>query len=361
MKNIRLENIRNNKLFSEKELHFDEYVDQLLRLQKDIAFIVTGNQSDENIRMDEIIALLQKKIRQKDLTSNSDIRKGIQALKSISKEIAICMSGKNTEERVAYALQFIERPEASTYRNIYLTDGTFFSEIDNLILTDRGLIAIEVKGTKKDVTISPDGLIFLGDDECYDKVSIGYKMSNKRNLLRYMIDEQLKEKDIQMDLHIDSYVVFSAPKGTRFDINDEFHQEKFCRQGKLQHIINEYESDVKYSPEEMEVLKSVLDNLETNQNGFEIKLDYKVLFLDFIEMMKVLGVEVESNSECISEKQEKVPINTSKREFMVMAGQAIIKGMMTGRVLGKVVVPVISTTVAFAGEFAKSKKVGCKV
>ena len=154
-------------------------------------------------------------------------------------------------------------------------------------------------------------------------------MENKRNLLKEAVEKELESRGLNLIPVIDSYIVFSAPKGTNLRIDDYYKKEKYCRQGKLQYIVNDYESTVKYSTEEVEVLKEILDGFETSQKGFEIKINFNEIFEDFLNMMKVL--EQDTSDEPNNEKNYKSTFavfgglndtfcNGTKRTGIVAAG-----------------------------------------
>ena len=154
MKNTIIENVRNSRILNEKELHFDEYVKELMELQNSLTTIALGKGESEFVRLDDAIVRLQNKAWKKGLNKTPEFCKGVKALREINKEIAICMAGMKGENTVAKSLEYVDRENIHTFKNVYLTDGEHSTEIDNVILTDNGLIVLEVKRTKQNVTIT---------------------------------------------------------------------------------------------------------------------------------------------------------------------------------------------------------------
>lgn len=82
---------------------------------------------------------------------------GLRALRLISKEIAVAMAGKRGEDRVANTYQYVTRPDARFFRNVFVSDGVEQTEIDSVVLTKNGFIILEIKNAKEDITLAPDG------------------------------------------------------------------------------------------------------------------------------------------------------------------------------------------------------------
>ena len=283
-----IKEVKDSKLLNEKTMHMNDYINELLNFQKKLGMIALDLNGDESVRFDEIATRLKMKARDKGVNGNPDFIKAIVSLKEVEKEFSISMSGWRGESSVANALSYVSRPGVSTYRNLDVTDGIETSELDNVVLTENGIIILEVKRTKKDVTISEEGRLFFGDDQCYEKYPIGQKMERKRRLLKHMLEQELQNRGCNLNISIDSYIVFSVPRDVRVYINDCYKQEKNCRQGKLKYIVDEYTTSVQYSEEEMKLLEGVLSEMKSRQKGFEIQLDYNQIFDDFLKMMNLI-------------------------------------------------------------------------
>lgn len=350
MKNTIIENVRNSRILNEKELHFDEYVKELTELQNSLTTIALGKGESEFVRLDDAIVRLQNKAWKKGLNKTPEFCKGVKALREINKEIAICMAGMKGENTVAKSLEYVDRENIHTFKNVYLTDGEHSTEIDNVILTDNGLIVLEVKRTKQNVTITEEGRLFHGEDQCYERCPIGEKMENKRRLLKQEIEKQLREKGIDIELIIDSYIVFSAPKGMNILIDDFYKKEKYCRQGKLQYIIRDFESNKKYTDEEMNTLQSIMESIKTKQIGFEIKLNYKELFEDFLGMVNVLEEEKKAAVITVTDWKDKKTQEIEKRASFVERGAQfggmVAAGLVTGYTAAKVVLGIANRVAA---------------
>ena len=133
-----------SNLLMEQEMTFVEYSESLIQFQEMITKVVMGEEYEDGMRIDEAIYRLEAKARAKGINYDHQFRKGIAALRTVSKEIAISMAGKKGENLVARTLEFVERPNTTMYRNVYISNGIEETELDNVILTDSGIIILEV-------------------------------------------------------------------------------------------------------------------------------------------------------------------------------------------------------------------------
>lgn len=277
--------LESNNIFSRNGFSREEYIDELLKFQRFASHLILG---DETARLDEVIAAVSGAARKNGATGNPDFVAGIRGLKSIEKEIAIHMSGKRAEDEVAHSLTFVDRPFFRDFRNVYVADQVTETEIDNVILTNNGIIVVEVKSTKHNITIGEDGRLLYSNSESYHNESIGDKMSAKRRLLKARIESKLRERSLDIPVHIDSYLVFVTPKRLEVTITDNFRQEHWCRRGRLQHIVNNFISDVTYTAEEYAQLEEIIDGLDCNIRRFPTELDLPAIRDSFVVLYDLI-------------------------------------------------------------------------
>jgi len=259
-----------NDIFSRNGFSREEYIEELLKFQRFAGQLILD---DESARMDEVIAAISSNARKNGTNTNPEFITGLRGLKALDKEIAIHMSGKRAEDEVSHSLTFVNRPLFRDFRNVYVADQATETEIDNVILTDNGIIVVEVKSAKHHITIGEDGRLLYSNSESYHNESIGDKMSAKRRLLKARIESKLRERGLDIPVFIDSYLVFVTPKHLEVNITDNFRQEHWCRRGKLQHIVNNFISDVTYTAEEYAQLEEIIAGLESNVRRFPTELD----------------------------------------------------------------------------------------
>ncbi len=271
----------------------DEYLEMLLRFQGEVTSAfnhITGSNTD---RLNDLADELSHLAEDKGCSDNTWITRAIKSMNFVQRQLSIMMSGKNAEDAVARAVGYADRPEMVSVRNVYLTDGREQTELDNIILTSNGIIILEVKGTKGDVTINPNGSLSRGPCLHNTKHSIKERMITKNRLLK----EALEAKGVDFPIHIDGYIVFSYPKSCDIRIFDEYRQQKWYRQGKIKYIISEYSSNVSYTEEQLATLSTALHDLTVIQKEFHQPVNFDEVRDDFAKAMEVLTQQNEPTTE----------------------------------------------------------------
>lgn len=286
-------------LLMKTKLTHEDYMNELLAFQDMLGSMVFID--GEEHRIDEIIVELERTARSKHVEKDPQFRKGIAALRQIQKEISISVAGKHGEERVASTLEYITRP-CYKYRNIYITDGERETELDNLILTENGFIILEVKNVKTDITINENGRI-LYSNECFHDISICDKMQDKRELLRAELEMRLAEKGFSVPIIIDSFLVLSTRKGMYIKVNDQCGKEKYCFRPQLPYIINDYSASDSLSEEEMVVLDTVINEMETQKKCFDVKLDFDQIRTDIAGALEAC-LDTKAETQAAVEKED---------------------------------------------------------
>ena len=279
-------------IFSRNGFSREEYIEELLKFQRFASQLILD---DETARLDEVIAAISGAARRNGATASADFVAGIRGLKAIEKEIAIHMSGKRAEDEVAHSLTFVDRPFFRDFRNVYVADQETETEIDNVILTNNGIIVVEVKSAKHNITIGEDGRLLYSNSESYHNESIGDKMSAKRRLLKARIENALRERGLDIPVHIDSYLVFVTPKRLEVTITDNFRKEHWCRRGKLQHIVNNFISDISYTAAEYAQLAEIIEGLDCNVRRFPTELDLPTIRANFVALFSLIAEKPVAN------------------------------------------------------------------
>lgn len=230
----------------------------------------------------------------------------LNRFKSINAEVINMIkkykSGSTGEFYAVKSLKTISCPKIIK-NNIELSKDEFTTEIDSLVITEKGIYIIEVKNTRKDILIDEYGnYIRLGDVDSFD-CQIGEKMNHKE----YLIREALF--DIGLDIRIKSLVVF-----TNYEINvtNKYKYIQHCFLSDLPHIIELDELPKIYSQSEMKkIALSILDQ--------EVKKEYSLEFdiAEFKDAFATLmsDLECEVNLNIINKKEkENIFRNETKKE-----------------------------------------------
>lgn len=295
------------------EMTFTEYSENLIRFQEMVTKLVMGNEYEEGMRIDEAIFRLEARARAKGINYDPQFRKGIAALRTVSKEVAISMAGKKAENIVARTLEFVERPHTKMYRNVYISNGREETELDNVILTDSGIIILEVKNIKDDVKITEQGRLVHSGDACYDKQPLCEKMQTKRRLLKEKLESVMREKSLNIPVRVESLIVFSTPKGVRINVDDRFHKEKWCYRSGLKNKLEYYVGLVSYDTNQLEELDALLGDIETQVKRFAVPVDFNTVRMDIAEALAMFDEDAFAKG--TSAEPKKVIKQVAKKPF----------------------------------------------
>lgn len=335
-------------IFMKRDYTYEEYVAELQKFEAMIASMVYGSDQNEKVRMTQIMLHLEKIAQEKGLEKNLVVRNGLRQLKKVEKELAVSISGKNGENRVARALEFVEREYFTSFRNVSLSDGFESTEIDNIVLTDNGILVLEVKNAKEDVTISEDGRLLYNNSTSYEARPMAEKLEIKRRLLRQRLESALKEKGVEMPVHIDSFLVFATPKSLRINVTNRYRKEKYCFQSRLKYVVGDYFSDVTYSKEQYELLKEIIGDLDCRKKTFQVTLDFDEIRDGFAQAMEVL----ESNYHT-KEKESKATVSKKKERYIGVV-KVVVKacclakymaGPIAAAIIPAVTIPIITAAI----------------
>ena len=286
-----IKEMENGNVLTSRELTFKEYVAEITQFQHNVCKMIAGDDYYEGMRVDEALFILESTARKKGLRGEPAVHNGVLTMKKLCKEMAITMSGAKGENIVAKTLEFLQRPNTSVYHNIYLTDGVDETELDGVVVTDEGIIILEVKKVKSDLTLTEDGRMVFAGDECYDKVPLADKMELKRRLLKKNLANAIAEKGLDIPVFVDSFIVFSAPKGQYIKIDDKCRREKHCFRTSLNKKIENYLGCAYYKEEQLAALREIFSEMQSNVKRFETELNYDEVRQSLADAMVILQGE----------------------------------------------------------------------
>lgn len=308
-----IQEMESSGILMSRECTFNEYVSELLQFQDMICKMIAGDEYYEGMRIDEALFIMESTARKRGIRSNLAVHNGILTMKRLAKEMAITMSGAKGEKLVSRTLEFCKRPNIKIYQNVYVSDGEHESELDAIVLTENGIIILEIKKVKADFTLTENGRMVFAGDECYEKVPLGQKMVMKRKLLKSCMEEALNEKGCDIPVCVDSFIVFSAPKGQHINIDDRYRKEKHCFRTCLNRKLESYLGYAYYKPEQLDQLDAVLSSMESNVKRFETDLNFDEVRRSLAEALAAMQ-EPSAKSEiyAVAEEQPKKNIRTTK-------------------------------------------------
>ena len=308
---------------------FSEYVQEAIAFQSMICKMIAGDAYHEKMRVDEALFIMEHTARKLELRGIPAVHNGVMTMKQLEKDLAITMSGAKGESLVSRTLEHLSRPNTRIFRNVYITDGVDETELDAIVLTDSGAIILEVKKVKSDLTLTEDGRMVFAGDECFDKIPLGEKMALKRRLLKKHLERITAEKGLDIPVHVDSYIVFSAPKDKYIQVNDRYRKEKYCFRTNLNSKIDSYLGCAYYKAEELSQLGQIIAKMETNVKRFETKLNYDEVRRSLAEALAILWNAQEDLKADKPEEEAQVHQDTKRHGFAYSLASAVASFLMS--------------------------------
>lgn len=283
-----IKEMKSSNVLVSNECTFKEYTSEIIQFQSMICKMIAGADYYDGMRIEEAMFIMEAVARKKGLRNHPAIHNGVLTMKKLAKEIAITMSGAKGEHLVSRTLEFLNRPNTQVFRNVYITDGIDETELDGIVLTDSGIVILEVKKVKSDLTLTEDGRMVFAGDECYDKVPLAQKMELKRQLLKKCLKQSVTDKGQNIPVCIDSLIVFSAPKGQYIRIDDRYHREKYCFRTNLNKKLENYIGCAYYKDDQLFQLGEIIGTMESNVKRFETNLNYDEVRQSIAEALAIL-------------------------------------------------------------------------
>lgn len=283
-----IKEMESSNILMSRKYTFTEYVSEIKKFEEMVCKMIAGNEYHEGMHFDEARFLMESTARKKDLRNHPAVTASVLTMKKLEKEMAIMMSGAKGEKLISKTLEYLNRPNTQVFRNVYVTDGIDETELDGVVLTNESIIILEVKNVKSDLTLTRDGRMVFADDASYDKVPLGQKMQRKRRLLKKCLEKAVAEKGLNIPVHVDSFIVFSAPKDLHIKIDDQYRREKYCFRSTINKKIENYFGCAYYKADHLAQLGGLLSEMEANVKRFETELNYDEVRRNIADAMVVL-------------------------------------------------------------------------
>ena len=284
----------NQNVVNRTEFTFEEYIQQLSDFQAIVSACLFDG--DESYHLSNSVTRLEELARGRNMKENPTISESLKNLKKVNKELAILLAGKKGENRIMKTLGYVQRPDLSVYKNVYITDGEEETEIDTVLVTNNGIIILEIKSAKQDITIAEDGRLLYENEISYHNVSIGEKMEKKRRLLKYKIEQEMKNRGIKLPVRIESRIVFSTPYKVRITVTDLYKKERFCYKSQLNKQVENFYSGTYYESEDLSALNDIITSMERNKKRFQQQFDFAKINSEFAQMMELLTMPEKTKS-----------------------------------------------------------------
>lgn len=259
----------------------------LLDYQDIVLKEVFNDEHAQKLRISDAAAHFKELAKEKGIEDSDVVKEAIRDMDMIAKEISIAISGDNGERAVARTVKYAER-NIIRKQCINLSDEENKTELDQIVITSNGILILEVKNYKTDITISESGCIYGPCNRPYSSKILGEQMNVKRYLLRTKLAKALIDIKSDIPIHIDSIVVFSD---SNIAVNDLYKLETYCFNSTLPHQIENFTSDICYTEEQMKIISEIIDRIAEDDEEHEVGMDFDRIRKTFAQALVLLESE----------------------------------------------------------------------
>ena len=271
-----------------------ERKDELLKFQSLVCREVFNDDHAETLRYTDVIHHFRELAAQKGLSEAPAVIRTIQDLSVLGTETGIAVSGEAGELRVVKAMRNVRRP-VITIPNVTLAelegdDGTVGhrTELDQVVITDSGILLLEVKNYSRNVLISESGQVSCANVIRQAERCLGEQMNFKRYLFTRRMKEYVAQSGCRLPLYMETRVVFSNPS---INVTDNYKLEPYCYAAGLPHEIDAFTSPVHYTDAQMKLLADAVNAIAEQDATYPVGLDLDRIRRNFAEALVLLEVE----------------------------------------------------------------------
>ncbi len=287
MKDSRVDEIKNRMTaFEERKYTREEVLNEMFKLQEEMAIIAFGENQAEGKRFYDIVRHYGEK---NDLNNKiagqvmDDFRKEGREASNFTKGI---ISGRKGENKVAYKLNFLLSSN-EIKNNIEIADGENRTEIDTLVITEKAAFIIEVKNTKRDVFIDEAGKYYRTGKYLQMDSNIGKKLELREKFVR-QVAEQIGIKDLK----IEKVVVFTD---NHIKVMNRFRGIRTCFLSQLTSVIDTYQGEKIITLAEIKELMKIIDSSEMKAS-YVPDFDAEKFKNDFAQLVSILDYQEYSSN-----------------------------------------------------------------
>ena len=205
-----------------KEYYFkDEYLRELFSLQDEMVNLTfnEGHAANSDLRIWDVEKHLEELNERCGYPATDELNVFEKDCREFCNLIKALVSGIKGENKAAQAVNRY-KGEMEVLRNVELSDGEHKTEIDEIVITKKGITILEVKNTSRDIFISESGNYYrVGEFTNFD-CNIAMKMAFREELIKSTL-----EKAGIHNIPIQSVLVFTD---SRIRIHNKYQELRVC-------------------------------------------------------------------------------------------------------------------------------------
>ncbi len=243
--------------FEQEGYTHQEYLNELLRFQNQIINVTfPQNPSTDSMNISSVVNYLAEKNESLGNPADEELHAFRKDCWNLTNCIDAQLSGQKGEEIVYSALKHLHC-EHAIIRNLEMTDGEHTTEIDALVITEKGITIVEVKNTHRNIFIDSEGNYYKTGEFLRFDCNIGWKMNFRRTL----IENALKEAGFA-GIPVQGLVVFTNP---RIEVQNHCRTIKTCFVSQLTSLIENQKSKERLSSTAMEYIERSIERRGTHE------------------------------------------------------------------------------------------------
>ena len=281
MNDLRTQELMNGmEAFSKSGYQKSEMLDEMLKLQREIAQLAVGSASSEvdNMRIYEVVRYLKEQNEMLGNVADNEIMEFENGSKTFDNLIKAEISGNRGEEKVFTALKELHSRNI-VLKNIELENGNMRNELDAIVITPKCITIIEVKNTAKNIYIDEKGNYFRTGKYLRVDCNIATKMGVKEKLLRDAIAGFSNP-----NVKIQKLIVFT---NNQIEVHNKRFDLRTCFIEQVTHYIDAYKGSEVFNDVDMGYIRDKINSAD-HKERYPLRFDVERYKKSFAAVMVAL-------------------------------------------------------------------------
>lgn len=286
------------KTFTKELYHKSEVLTELLELQNEVVTITFNEEHAEKgkLKFWDVENHFEKMNTNCGNVADEQLEKFKADCRIICNTIKAEMSGQAGEKKAFRSLETL-RCNNEIIKNVEFVLGDHRTELDAIVITEKGVFIIEVKNPAKDIYIDERGnYCRVSDTLIFDK-NIAEKMNDKEYLLR----EALKKAGIE-NINIVNMVVFT---NSSINVENKFPYINTCYLSELPYKIGGYIGERIYTDDDIDAMVTAIEENRCHEE-YPMPIDMQEFKVEFATLMATLEKATEDLNESVEEDKTEV-------------------------------------------------------
>jgi len=310
--------------FQKEKFNKQELLDEFLKLQDELRNIVYNDEHarNANLRIGNVANQLEVLNKERGNIADNAVAEVVAQCNSIGEQIRILISGVTGEKKAFYSLLNMNCKK-TIIQNVELSKDGITTELDDVVITKKGVFLIEVKNTSKDILIDENGNYYREGEI----LSLDCRLAEKMNYKEQLLKEALK--GMGREIKVNSLLVFT---NSSIQVRNYYKYIRHCLLGQLPHIIEDYAGEEIFTDKDIATMAKLVEASRCHEK-YTPDVDVAKFKRDFAELLALLEfgeVDKEEAQEGMDEPEKEVSV----RQKAVWLHKDLLIGGAIGTVFG---------------------------